>query len=121
MSGGSMDKQPDDYVESPYEQYQACRALWGMVIIQALQDATEAVGRSRNMDRAVKREMGYFRSKSFQKVCALAEIDISPKLIKAELRSLRNWKNKYWRKDAKKFLRTRKIKNRTKKQNRAGI
>ena len=31
-----MDKQPDDYVESPYEQYHACRALWGMVIIQAL-------------------------------------------------------------------------------------
>lgn len=114
-------KQPDDYVESPYEQYHACRALWGMVIIQALQDATEAVGRSRNMDRAVKREMGYFRSKSFQKVCALAEIDISPGDIEAKLRGLRNWKNKYWRKDVKKFLRTGKIENRTKKQNRTGI
>ena len=116
-----MDKQPDDYVESPYEQYHACRALWGMVIIQALQDATEAVGRSRNMDRAIRLEMGYFRSKSFQKVCALAEIDIRPEVIETKLRGLRNWKNKYWRKDVKKFLRTGKITDRTKKQNRAGI
>ena len=114
-------KQPDDYVESPYEQYHACRALWGMVIIQALQDATEAIGDSRDLDRAVRLEMGYFRSKSFQNVCALAEIYISPDDIEAKLRGLRNWKNKYWRKDVKKFLRTGKIKNRTKKQNRRGI
>lgn len=114
-------KQPDDYVESPYEQYYACRALWGMVIIQASQDATEAIGDSRDLDRAVRLEMGYFRSRGFQEVCALAEIDISPDDIEAKLRGLRNWKNKYWRKDVKKFLRTGKIKNRTKKQNRAGI
>lgn len=114
-------RQPDDYVESPYEQYHACRALWGMVIIQALQDATEAIGDSRDLDKAVEQEMGYFKSKNFQEVCALAEIDISLKYIEAEIRKLRNWKNKYWRKDVKKFLRTWKIKNRTKKQNRTGI
>lgn len=93
-----MDKQPDDYVESPYEQYHACRALWGMVIIQALQDATEAIGDSRDLDRAVRLEMSYFKSSSFENVCNLAEIDIKPEVIEAKLRSLRNWKNKYWRK-----------------------
>lgn len=62
-----MDKQPDDYIESPYEQYHACRALWGMVIIQALQDATEAIGDSRDLDRAVRLEWAISEVEVFKK------------------------------------------------------
>ena len=81
-----------------YKQYLACKSVWIMVIIQALQDAAEAIGRSRDLDRAVRLEMDYFKSRSFENVCDLAEIDIKPEVIEAKLRSLRNWKNKYWRK-----------------------
>ena len=54
-------------------QEDACKNLWVMVIIQALQDANEAVLRAENKQQAINREMKYFRSRDFQLICALIE------------------------------------------------
>lgn len=69
-------------------QEDACKNLWVMVIIQALQDANEAVLRAENKQQAINREMKYFRSRDFQLICALADIYINLALIEDRFRLL---------------------------------
>lgn len=73
------------------DQEEACKHLWVMVIIHALQEANEAIIQSKNKEQTIAREMAYFRSRDFQLVCALADIYIDLNLIEEKLRLGKKW------------------------------
>lgn len=66
--------------------YRAHKALWGAVIIQAIQDARNSILKSKNFERALKIEMLYFNSVGFEKVCDLAGTKFDSKTIENCLR-----------------------------------
>lgn len=78
--------------------YRAHKALWGAVIIQAVQDARNSILNSKNFERALKIEMLYFKSVGFEKVCDLAGLKIDSKTIENCLRRLCDFKQKGARK-----------------------
>ena len=78
--------------------YRAHKALWGAVIIQAVQDARNSILNSKNFERALKIEMLYFNSTGFEKVCDLAGLKIDSKTIENCLRRLCDFKQKGARK-----------------------
>lgn len=71
-----------------YKQYLACKSLWCEVISQAILDAKNKINNSENVNKTIKDEMGYFKSKNFQRVCAFAGVNINIESIEAELRTL---------------------------------
>ena len=75
------------------EQVQACRRLWKMVIIYALREARERIAntKSKYIEQAIRKEMQYFESLDFKKICELADIEIKSIAIKQGLRTLRKW------------------------------
>ncbi|MCO6504745.1 MAG: hypothetical protein J6568_04920 [Snodgrassella sp.] len=73
------------------DQEEACKHLWVMVIIHALQEANEAIIRSQNKEQTIAKEMAYFYSRDFQIVCALADIYIDAPLIEERFRLLKRW------------------------------
>ena len=68
--------------------HRAHKALWGAVIVQAVQDARNSILNSKNFERALKIEMLYFNSTGFEKVCDLAGLKIDSKTIENCLRRL---------------------------------
>lgn len=75
------------------EQVQACRRLWKMVIIYALREARDRIAntKSKYIEQAIRKEMRYFESPDFKKLCELADVEIKSVAIKQGLRTLRKW------------------------------
>lgn len=67
---------------------EACRQLWLAVAERAIVDSACAiVRRHAELDAAVSKEMGYFRSRSWREVCQYAGISFRPDHIERFFRS----------------------------------
>lgn len=82
---------PESMEDKIITQEEACKHLWAMVMIHALQEANAAIIRSKDKEQAIAEEMNYFRSRDFQIVCALADIYIDLAVIEERFRLFKRW------------------------------